>query len=147
MTFAQTADESGPLNPDMPESAISAGLIDVAVPVDQMGARIEEFARRSAGSPAAADDGAEPEGLDLHADRPAIFDILREQTGHDFSGYKPNTFTRRVQRRMQVQQIRAIPEYMALLRQDPTEVRNLSGPSDTHSFFRVPEAFDALASR
>src|SRR5690606_36205435 len=149
MTFAQTADESGPLNPDMPESAISAGLIDVAVPVDQMGARIEEFARRSASSPAAADDGAEPEGLDLRADRPAIFAILREQTGHDFSGYKPNTFMRRVQRRMQVQQIRAIPEYMALLRQDPTEVRNLFRDLliNVTSFFRDAEAFEALAKQ
>src|SRR5690606_19717641 len=104
MTFAQTADESGPLNPDMPESAISAGLIDVAVPVDQMGARIAEFARRSAASPSAP-DGAEPGGPDLHAVRPEIFAILREQTGHDFSGYKPNTLMRRGQRRMQVQQV------------------------------------------
>src|SRR5690606_32385527 len=56
---------------------------------------------------------------------------------------------RRVQRRMQVQQIRAIPEYMALLRQDPTEVRNLFRDLliNVTSFFRDVEAFEALAKQ
>ncbi len=34
-----------------------------------------------------------------------IASILRNKTGHDFHGYKHNTFMRRIQRRLQVQQI------------------------------------------
>ena len=43
---------------------------------------------------------------------PAIATILRNRTGHDFHGYKHNTFLRRVQRRMQVVQIDDIDAYV-----------------------------------
>ena len=45
ITFAQTADGFGPQHPDMPDSAISSGLVDFAIPVDQMGPRLAEFAQ------------------------------------------------------------------------------------------------------
>ena len=44
ITFAQTADGFGTRHPDMPASAISSGLVDFAIPVDQMGVRLAEFA-------------------------------------------------------------------------------------------------------
>ena len=34
-----------------------------------------------------------------------VFILLRAQTGHDFSKYKPSTINRRVERRMAVHQI------------------------------------------
>jgi chemotaxis response regulator CheB len=37
LTLAQTSDEYGPTNPDMPQSAIATGLIDIQCPVDEMG--------------------------------------------------------------------------------------------------------------
>src|SRR3712207_9583485 len=54
-----------------------------------------------------------------------IATILRKRTGHDFHGYKPQTFLRRVQRRMQVLQMDDVEAYATLLRSEPGEVQNL----------------------
>ena len=51
--------------------------------------------------------------------------ILRNQIGHDFSGYKTKTFLRRVQRRVQVVQLSTMTAYVARLRQDPAEAQAL----------------------
>ena len=40
LTIAQAADGSGPRNPGMPQSAISSGLIDFAVPAEEMGEKL-----------------------------------------------------------------------------------------------------------
>lgn len=45
LTLAQTPDGHGPRHPDMPLSAIATGLIDFAVPADEMGRKLAEFAR------------------------------------------------------------------------------------------------------
>ena len=45
-----------------------------------------------------------------------IYGILRNQIGHDFSGYKTKTFMRRVQRRMQVMQLDDLEAYVERLR-------------------------------
>ena len=42
--------------------------------------------------------------------------ILRAQLGHDFSGYRAQTFLRRVERRMQVANVSALQDYIARLR-------------------------------
>ncbi|MBN8905034.1 MAG: chemotaxis protein CheB [Rhodospirillales bacterium] len=44
LTLAQVADGFGPGHPDMPNSAIATGMVDLALPVDQMGAKLVEFA-------------------------------------------------------------------------------------------------------
>lgn len=45
LTLAQAADGFGPNHPDMPNSAIMTGLVDFAVPADEMGPKLVEFAR------------------------------------------------------------------------------------------------------
>jgi two-component system CheB/CheR fusion protein len=44
LTIAQVADGFGPGYRDMPDSAIASGFVDLAVPADQMGAKVIEFA-------------------------------------------------------------------------------------------------------
>ncbi len=51
----------------------------------------------------------------------AITAVLRKRLKHDFSGYKSNTMIRRIQRRMQVLQIEAVPAYAEHLRREPSE--------------------------
>jgi two-component system, chemotaxis family, CheB/CheR fusion protein len=78
-----------------------------------------------------------------------IFILLRAQTGHDFSQYKQNTVTRRIERRMAVQQIEQIDEYIRCLQQNMAEVEALFQDlliGVTH-FFRDPEAFAALEAQ
>src|SRR3954454_4621281 len=59
ITFAQVGDGFGPQHPDMPEAAISSGLIDFAIPVEDMGAKLVEFVRGNDLFEQIIDDGAE----------------------------------------------------------------------------------------
>jgi len=43
-----------------------------------------------------------------------IFILLRAQTGHDFSLYKPEHHPRRIERRMAVHQIETLDEYVSI---------------------------------
>ena len=75
-----------------------------------------------------------------------IYAIIRNQIGHDFSGYKTKTFLRRVRRRMQVLQLDTIEAYVEKLRQEPQEVNALFRDLliNVTNFFRDAEAFDKL---
>jgi CheR methyltransferase, all-alpha domain len=108
----------------MPDSAIAAGVVDLALPVEAMPGRLSDLARRFAaleGSPTDRHQELES-GAASHE---AICRLLRNQVGHDFSGYKENTFARRVQRRMEVRQIALLPQYIECLQNDPEEVQSL----------------------
>ncbi len=75
-----------------------------------------------------------------------IATVLRNRTGHDFHGYKHNTFFRRVQRRMQVTQSDTMEGYLQILRAEPDEATNLFNDlliGVTH-FFRDQREFQAL---
>jgi two-component system CheB/CheR fusion protein len=147
VTLAQATDLSGPGFAGMPDSAIASGLVDFAVPIEVMPTKlIENF-----GGLDAQDDGGA--GQDPSAENPAdaearqaVFDVLRDRAGHDFSGYKTQTFMRRIHRRMQVKQCKDLDEYVQKLRQDPDEATFLFRDLliNVTSFFRDPEAFDVL---
>jgi len=75
-----------------------------------------------------------------------IATVLRNQTGHDFHGYKRNTFMRRVQRRMLVAQTPAMDEYLECLRTSAAETQALFNDlliGVTH-FFRDHKEFEFL---
>ncbi|MGC2778910.1 MAG: CheR family methyltransferase [Bradyrhizobium sp.] len=152
LTLAQVTDGFGPNHPDMPDSAIAAGLVDLAIPVDQMGPKLIEFARGnllmagiSEGARSADEEEFEEEFLKA---LPEVYSLLRNQLGHDFSGYKPKTFMRRVLRRMQVNQLVTIEAYIEKLRQEAQEVSALFRDLliNVTNFFRDAEAFDSLAT-
>ncbi|WP_328809345.1 chemotaxis protein CheB, partial [Paraburkholderia kirstenboschensis] len=149
LTMAQIADGFGPQHPSMPDSAIGSGLVDFAIPVEQMGAKLAEFAR----SAYVLDDIAltasnAVEEQQIGDARKEIYGILRSQLGHDFSGYKTKTFMRRVQRRMQVIQIEALDAYVERLQRDAQEVGALFRDLliNVTDFFRDAEAFENLAN-
>ncbi len=146
LTFAQTANGFGPGHPEMPDSAIATGLIDFAVPAEEMGPRLVAFARSlQMPGPLGTDETGEADGT---ADRvkAEIYAILRNRVGHDFSGYKTKTFLRRVQRRMQVNQFSAPEAYVEHLRRDPQEAGALFRDLliNVTSFFRDQDAFETL---
>ncbi|MBW8814379.1 MAG: PAS domain-containing protein [Caulobacterales bacterium] len=147
LTLAQIADGHPPQHPDMPDSAIASGMVDLAIPAKDMGARLAEFAASLALFENIAQDS---QRLDserrLKAARQQIYAIMRNQLGHDFSGYKEKTFLRRVQRRMQVNRIDELDNYVERLRQDPKEVSALFRDLliNVTNFFRDADAFKAL---
>jgi len=146
LTLAQTTDESGPKHPDMPQSAIASGMIDISVPVDEMGERLVTFARSFGIINPTARDPEDEDGV-MDKARLEICAILSSHTGHDFSGYKTKTFFRRVRRRMQVHQLTSIGAYVEHLGQEGDEVIALFRDLliNVTNFFRDADAFEMLA--
>src|SRR5882724_8011364 len=140
LTVAQGTDGDGPQHSEVPNAAIATGVVDSVLAVDEMAARLTEFAR------VFAQKESEPESEALEKAQPAICQILLRQTGHDFSGYKQRTFHRRVRRRMQVLGIAEPADYASRLSQDAEEVTLLFRDLliGVTSFFRDADAFHAL---
>jgi two-component system CheB/CheR fusion protein len=78
-----------------------------------------------------------------------IFNLLRSQSGHDFSKYKINTTRRRIERRMIVSKIKTLENYLKILQQDPSEVDALFRDRliGVTSFFRDPHTFHIIEER
>jgi len=127
----------------MPRSALATGLVDFELPPAEMPARLIACAARTCGKPRASVPDSAPvaEGL-----LKKIFILLRAQTNHDFSQYKPNTIIRRIERRMAVHRIEGLSGYLRYLQQTPAEVEELfrSLLIGVTGFFRDSEAFKAL---
>ena len=148
LTFAQVKEGFGPRHPDMPDTTIATGLVDFAIPVEAMGAKLVEFANGVDVLENVVLSSADAEAKTVEQAMPEIYGILRNQIGHDFSGYKVRTFLRRVQRRMQMTQLLEMNAYIERLRQDPQEVSALFRDLliNVTSFFRDFEAFNSLSS-
>ena len=147
LTLAQGTDGHGPRQSSMPATAIATGLVDLAIPVEAMGARLVSFAERNRGPHAdAADDQAI--APDVAETQKTIAVVLKDQVGHDFSGYKQKTFMRRVRRRMEIVQMTDLAGYVERLRKEPDEVTLLFRDLliGVTNFFRDDEAFAALES-
>jgi two-component system CheB/CheR fusion protein len=127
----------------MPRSAINTGLVDYVLPPAEMPAQLIAYVAQAFGK---LPRPAVPPSPKAESAMKKIFVLLRVQTGHDFSLYKQNTITRRVERRMAVHQIERIEEYVRLLQQDPAEVAALFRDLliGVTNFFRDPVAFDAV---
>ena len=127
----------------MPRSAIATGLVDYELPPAEMPAQLIAYAAQAFGRrhrPATAPAPQTENGLKK------IFILLRAQTGHDFSEYKPSTIGRRIDRRLAVHQIATMEGHVKYLQQTPAEVEALFRDLliGVPSFFRDPEAFQAL---
>ena len=130
----------------MPRSAIATGLVDFELAPAEMPAQLIAYSAHAFGMLSGPRSVSAPK---LENALKKIFVLLRAQTGHDFSQYKPNTINRRIERRMAVQQIDAIDGYVKFLQHTPSEVEALFRDlliGVTH-FFRDPEAFEALETQ
>ena len=127
----------------MPRSTIAAGVVDYVLPPAEMPAQLIAYARHAYGKLPRLLAPSAPQAENAMQ---KIFVLLRAQTGHDFSQYKPSTIERRIARRMAVHQIEAIDSYVKYLQQTPVEVQALFRDMliGVTSFFRDPEAFQAL---
>ena len=126
----------------MPRNIIATGLVDYIMPPAKMPAQIIAYTKHLFAQPLRLTNNTVPAENVMNK----IFILLRNQTGHDFSLYKPNTICRRIERRMTVHQIDAIDFYLKYLQQNPAEVTALFNDLliGVTSFFRDPNAFLAL---
>jgi two-component system CheB/CheR fusion protein len=142
LSLAQGGNGHGPQYRDMPSSAISTGAVDLILPVEAMAERILNLPMRPEPETEEVATQADASLIDL---LPQVYQILRNQVGHDFSDYKRPTFIRRVQRRMQFLGLDA-PAYVARLHADPNEVLLLFQDLliRVTSFFRDPALYHAF---
>ena len=135
LTVAQdpsTASYSG-----MPVSAISQRAADLVLkPEEILPQLISHFS-----NPPSSRDIKQLEPL-----LPRILQLVRGQTGQDFSNYKETTIKRRILHRMGVRRISSGEEYLVYLEHHPGEVERLAGELlvGVTSFFRDTEAFESL---
>ncbi|SEM36916.1 two-component system, chemotaxis family, CheB/CheR fusion protein [Syntrophus gentianae] len=130
----------------MPRSAIATGLVDYELPPAEMPAQLIAYVAHAFGKAHRTATISAPKAENALK---KIFILLRAQTGHDFSQYKPSTIKRRIKRRMAVHQIEAIGGYVRYLQQTPAEVEALFRDMliGVTNFFRDPEAFKVLEEK
>ena len=127
----------------MPRSALATGLVDFELPAAEMAAQLLAYIAHAFGKnllPAPASQPKTENALKK------IFILLRAQTGHDFSQYKPSTINRRIERRMAVHQVDGVDSYVKYLQQTPIEVEALFRDLliGVTNFFRDADAFTLL---
>ena len=127
----------------MPAGAIATGVVDIIAPVEEIPAHLMRL-NNAPQDLREAYDAAPPADVQ----KLEICSILRTQLGHDFSGYRSQTFLRRVERRMHVVDAGTLSEYIEKLNHSPEEVTLLFRDLliRVTSFFRDKETFDALAA-
>lgn len=130
----------------MPRSALGTGLVDYELSPAEMPEQLIKYVTHALGKPPKSSSISEPDNNNALN---KIFVLLRSQTGHDFSMYKPSTIYRRIERRMAIQQIEKISGYVKFLQQTPAEIDALFRDLliGVTNFFRDPEAFKALEKR
>ena len=130
----------------MSRSAIATGLIDYILPPAAMPAQLIAYATHTVDAAHQPVTGAAPQA---EGALKKIHILLRAQTGHEFSLYKPSTIARRIERRMAVHQVTTLDNYVKYLQQNPAEVEALFRDLliGVTNFFRDPEAFRVLAQQ
>jgi two-component system CheB/CheR fusion protein len=124
-------------------SAISTGLVDHVLPVEEMPAKLLEYAAHLHSV------NGKPGGLheQIGAQVGKIHRLLQRGAGHDFSQYKESTIARRLGRRMKALQIETVEQYIQVLERQPDEAGKLFNDLliGVTQFFRDAEAFESLA--
>ncbi len=128
----------------MPLSAQATGVVDLAVPPEQMADVLLRYSQQGvardqlAGLPSVNET---PLGIDC------VFNLLHQHYGIDFSQYKSSTVGRRLQRRMDLLNINSVDEYVEYLPKHRAELNELYRDLliGVTKFFRDPEAYATLA--
>jgi two-component system CheB/CheR fusion protein len=128
----------------MPLNAIATELVDYVLPPEEIPEKILSYASNPL--PKSLREASFQEGTNALQ---KIITTIKTVTGHDFSQYKRNTILRRIERRMQSQQMKHFSEYLKLLDENTLEVDLLFKELliGVTKFFRDAEAFRLLKER
>ena len=142
--FAIVQESADAQFPGMPDSAAATGLVDFVLRAEDIPARLDEIMDHRSRL------DVEHERAALHAEiearLPELTALLGRSTQHDFSGYKPGTLVRRIERRMSLLRLRAVDSFLARIEDDEEEAQRLLQDFmiGVTRFFRDPGAFAAL---
>ncbi|MCM0080716.1 PAS domain S-box protein [Geomonas sp. Red32] len=135
-------DPTSAIKPSMPQNAIASGNADFVLAAEELPVRIAGLARGACPLPS-----QDCHTTTLEDELQAVFRIVRARTGHDFSSYKRNTVTRRIERRMAINEVATVKKYLDLLENNDGEAEALGQEIliGVTRFFRDEEAFGVLA--
>lgn len=125
----------------MPQSACKAVNVDAIAPVEQLPSKLIDLLKFiPKGNPDHEIEHKTKGSLEK------IILLLRQQTGHDFSLYKKNTLSRRIERRKGIHQIDKIKNYVRFLQENPAELEILFNELliGVTNFFRDKAVWDSL---
>lgn len=145
LTFAQ--DEETAKFYGMPKAAIELDAVDRVLPPSQIAAEIMGLAEHPYFSRAATSTAPD---LDPESDHESlirkILIELKVRTGVDFTLYKRGTIRRRLARRLAVNGVSGLSDYLMLLKSSREESETLSRELliQVTDFFRDPDVFEGL---
>jgi two-component system, chemotaxis family, CheB/CheR fusion protein len=149
LTIAQDPDEAE--HRGMPLAAIATRMVDWVLCADQIPARLLRYQAHEKRIQLPPESGPNPTipRPGPSGDEAALGEVLaflHARTARDFSYYKRATIVRRVARRMHVNEVDQLTDYLAYLRTHPGEAGALLQDLliSVTNFFRDPEAFQAL---
>ncbi|QHT69843.1 PAS domain-containing protein [Rhodocytophaga rosea] len=130
----------------MPRSTMQTGLVDFIETPDKIADRLMHFINSPLYESVPRDKSPDKK---LAAAMQKIFALLRNKTGHDFSLYKKNTLSRRIERRMNLHQLEDIEAYISYLQENSQEVNTLFKELliGVTKFFRDSQAFELLGEK
>ncbi|MEQ8170563.1 MAG: CheR family methyltransferase [Candidatus Eremiobacterota bacterium] len=126
----------------MPASVIDTGLVDYIASPEALPEKLMAYVKYYSQTIEGISSG---EGEHMSAFQ-KIFRLINSQTGHDFSFYKKNTICRRIERRMKLNQIGTITDYIRYIQENSHEIDFLFKELliGVTNFFRDDEAFRLL---
>ncbi|ABE51391.1 CheR/B methyltransferase-like protein [Methanococcoides burtonii DSM 6242] len=129
----------------MPENAISTELVDFILTPAQMPSQLISFIDH----PPVTNNNHEDLLLISPNEFDIILSILRNRNNFDFSEYRSNTILRRIERRMIMNQVTNLKDYIMILQNNPSEATVLHKEIliGVTSFFRDESAFDELQNK
>ena len=138
ITFAQ--EPTSAKYDGMPRSAIDSGWADFTLPPEDIATELLRIrnhpylTRKRASSPQAQESVGK------------LIVLMRAAFGNDLTYYKPTTMDRRIERRMALQKIESLSDYVKFVQSNPAELRLLYKDMliSVTSFFRDPESFETL---
>jgi two-component system CheB/CheR fusion protein len=138
ITFAQ--DEASAKYTSMPRSAVNAGGIDFVLPPKLIAQELTRIGKHPYITRMHAEEA------ELGREMNTLFSLVHRATGVDFTHYKQTTLQRRINRRMVLHKLEKLSDYLAYIKQVPSELDELYRDLLIHvtSFFRDTQAFEAL---
>ena len=126
----------------MPKSAISAGVEDFVLEVTKIPELLVKYAKNRTFKTA----GKSTIAATVNELLEKIFILLRNETGCNFGDYKSSTVIRRIEKRMALNQISKLENYLKYLQKNKEEIKKLFNELliGVTRFFRNKEAYNTV---
>lgn len=142
ITFAQ--DEMSAQYGGMPRAAVGLGCVDFVLAPKEIAEELIRISRHPLLGDLSTPGLERLEASEVNLKR--IFRLLQNTCNLDFTHYKRGTIKRRLARRLALQNLSSVPDYINFLNANPDEAKSLCQDFLIHvtSFFRDPDTFESL---